>query len=223
MRSSAAVLELPKSRVIPNAISVAFAGIGLYALLMAWGLTVHCNRDTARPECTITEPATFDSVQWEPRSGDIVTDEDQSFSAPRFHTGDRNPRKVAAIIADYERFVADPSVKAMDAHLYTPWALLLLGLPAMIPTLSRLGSRGQRVVFDTDADKMVVHELASEEAHRTFKLSTIEATSIESVDDSDLYEVHADGKAVIRNSKENCDKLLIALTGAIEEAQRKAA
>lgn len=135
-----------------------------------------------------------------------------------------------ALVARYQQFVADPQALAWRGRAPGSWLMfvfspVLLLSGAVMIWLMRFMVRDQRITLDHLGDLLVVEQryLWRPSIRTTRPLSKIDDATVESVDDSDFYDLtlHVNGaqSALLRASHDHCVRAAAQIKAAAQRAR----
>lgn len=245
-----AALVRPSGGFIATMIFASICALGALGTLPTMlGTSVECTRasEGATPECVVSEigwlfvidasSKTFAGKPEELRANDTTVTDDTpatelTVSSSNWHTRPIDPAGAKAAARDYEAFVADPKARSFDRRVYGGFGgtFLLVMMTAMALALFLFGRKqptAWALVIDPEVDELLweTRYWRQQAVAQTFPLSKITKVDVESVDDSDSYEVFVeiDGvqRKICRASEDACKQAAPLIQRAIEANKSK--
>lgn len=217
------VFESRPSKLLEQLLTVTFVGLALFALLMLYGSSLSCEREVNNAECSFTYVATFTHDYWTARGGEVRVIEGD------FHTPHASMTRTYGVTSfdeaamGYAEFVADKSARTFHRHFFGDlFAVIPLLIPLVLIPFFRSRPIGQRMRADVDNDELVIEEMYRKRTDEKLrhKLSTIGEMEIESVWDTDSYEVRHGEKALFRGTNDECQRVKMTLVPIVAEAKK---
>jgi hypothetical protein len=237
-RATVLYARAPKQRWVRHLMTVAALGMTVFGILDMYGVELRCERSGPDDQgtCTFSNPSLLTYARFPAASGNVSAsgvddaDEPTLLRVPNASSGTLGGKAVLDAVKAYDAFVADRSMREVVRHLYGgPWILLAISLPlGAFAIYLRRSERSQRVLVDVEADEVVVEERNVSGVKKQLarhRLTDVEKTSIESVEDTGFHELVMEGreglkKPLFRASAEECGELQPRLEEAVAKAKR---